>query len=224
LCVSRRRQATERFQRISAAYESVKTEKARADFDRRREAQRYGFGGDAGGGPDPSQAASATWEEAFRDAGAIFEAAQAWWKDELATLDADFVEFSDAMATRRFGDAYVIVQKRAGLILGIAIPLLVILRWPGAALAVLRGVTPIITFVLGTLSRFVIRNPRLLPVVAGLIHRFASTTWRRMAARARERARERAEEQQRRASQSSRSSTGAGSSRTRTSSNRRPRS
>lgn len=114
-------------------------------------------------------------------------------------IDADIEEFMKAARERRFGDAYVIMEKRSGLILGIVFPLLIvreivvataryftrmqILRWPGAALAVLRGVTPVLTFVIGIASRTLAHNPRLLPLVAGLLQRLAATSWRQMAVR-----------------------------------------
>ncbi|KAJ8598715.1 hypothetical protein CTAYLR_010779 [Chrysophaeum taylorii] len=176
--------ATARFQRLSVAYESVKSAAARADYDRRRTQQQWS---DFGQQRHTQAQAAATWAEAFQDAEAMFEALQTWWTDETAALEADIADFSTAMRTRRWGDAYVLLQKRSGLIIGVALPLIVLLRWPSAAFAVLRGLTPIITFLIGAVSRTLASNPRLLPLVAGLIHRIAATTWRRMAARARER-------------------------------------
>lgn len=125
------------------------------------------------------------------------------WANYTSTfqaIDADIEEFMKAARERRFGDAYVIMEKRSGLIIGIVFPLLFvrsiaalvpsyylarvqILRWPGAALAVLRGVTPVLTFVIGIASRTLAHNPRLFPLVAGLLQRLAATSWRQMAVR-----------------------------------------
>jgi len=184
-------EATGKFQRLSAAYESIKTASARQAYDNARHAGQWT--GNNYSQQEAEAAAYATWQEAFKDAEAIFTAAQSWWKDEVTALELDLDEFSNAVSARKLGDAYFIAQKRAGLIVGIVLPLLLIIRWPGAALALLRGAVPIITFLFGTASRILLRNPRLLPVVAGLLHRFAATAWRRMVARARERKQEQEE-------------------------------
>jgi len=111
----------------------------------------------------------------------------AWWKDEITALEGDIKEFSTAIGNNRLGDAYEVARRRVGLIVGVVVPLLVLLRWPGAALAVLRGATPIITVFVGGISRLLLRNPRLLAPVLGFLHQFVASTWRRMAAQARDR-------------------------------------
>ena len=77
---------------------------------------------------------------AWADAGALLEAAQAWWEEEYAALDEDVEEFSAAVTHRRLGDALDVVKRRSGLIVSVVVPALVLLRWPGAAVWVLRGV------------------------------------------------------------------------------------
>ncbi|KAH8065503.1 hypothetical protein JL720_12733 [Aureococcus anophagefferens] len=113
-------EATRKFQELSAAYEQIKDQRLRAAYDAR---QTWGGGG---GGRRPfdanrsAQEAAATWAEAYDDAGALFEAGRAWWSDECAALDDDAHDF--AMAAERLGDAWVIAQRRSGLIVGVAVP------------------------------------------------------------------------------------------------------
>lgn len=124
----------------------------------------------------------------------------AWSESSVQALEADIEEFMQAASERRFRDAYAIMEKRSGLILGVVLPLLVVrtskrrlfpdvavrrqvLRWPAATLAILRGVTPVLTFAIGVAARTITYNPRLLPLIAGLLRRLAETSWRRMAVR-----------------------------------------
>ena len=184
-------EATRKFQELSAAYEQIKDSGARAAFDRSGPGNASGFGGGYGQhqGPfDPKQSAreaAATWAEAFDDAGALVQAGKVWWEDERAELDDDAHDFAMAISERRLGDAWVVAQKRSGLIVGVALPLLVVLRWPGAALAVLRGVAPLVTVVLGGVARVLVQNPRLLPVFTGLIRQFGGRYWTAAVQRAR---------------------------------------
>ena len=184
-------EATRKFQELSAAYEQIKDGGARAAFDRSGTGSASGFGGGYGQhqGPfDPQQSAreaAATWAEAFDDAGALVQAGKVWWEDERAELDDDAHDFAMAISERRLGDAWVVAQKRSGLIVGVALPLLVVLRWPGAALAVLRGVAPLVTVVLGGVARVLVQNPRLLPVFTGLIRQFGGRYWTAAVQRAR---------------------------------------
>ena len=97
------------------------------------------------------------------------EAAQAWWEEEYAALDEDVEEFSAAVTHRRLGDALDVVKRRSGLIVSVVVPALVLLRWPGAAVWVLRGVAPLATAVIGIAARVVLQNPRLLPFFVNII-------------------------------------------------------
>ena len=58
-------------------------------------------------------------------------------------LDEDVEEFSAAVTHRRLGDALDVVKRRSGLIVSVVVPALVLLRWPGAAVWVLRGGAPL---------------------------------------------------------------------------------
>ena len=129
--------------------------------------------------------AAATWAEAWADAGALLEAAQAWWEEEYAALDEDVEEFSAAVTHRRLGDALDVVKRRSGLIVSVVVPALVLLRWPGAAVWVLRGVAPLATAVIGIAARVVLQNPRLLPFFVNIIRQVGGGLWRRAVARAR---------------------------------------
>ena len=115
------------------------------------------------------------------------EAAQAWWEEEYAALDEDVEEFSAAVTHRRLGDALDVVKRRSGLIVSVVVPALVLLRWPGAAVWVLRGVAPLATAVIGIAARVVLQNPRLLPFFVNIIRNVGGGLWRRAVARARRR-------------------------------------
>lgn len=178
--------ATKKFQELSAAYESIKDSGARAVYDARARSQ------DSGGFQNPftqgsPQQAAATWDEAWADAGALVEAAQAWWEEECAALDEDVAELSDAVTHRRLGDALDVVKRRSGLIVGVAVPSLILLRWPGAAVWVLRGIAPLATVVVGTVARVVMQNPRLLPLFGQFIRQVGGGLWSRAVGRARRR-------------------------------------
>ena len=97
------------------------------------------------------------------------EAAQAWWEEEYAALDEDVEEFSAAVTHRRLGDALDVFKRRSGLIVSVVVPALVLLRWPGAAVWVLRGVAPLATAFIGIAARVVLQNPRLLPFFVNII-------------------------------------------------------
>ena len=84
-----------------------------------------------------------------------------WFAEECSALDDDVAEFTDAVAHRRLGDAWDVAKRRSGLIVGVAVPALVLLRFPGAAVWVLRGAVPLITGVVGVVAQVVLRNPRL---------------------------------------------------------------
>jgi hypothetical protein len=178
--------ATKKFQELSAAYEAIKDSGARAAYDARA------LSPDAGGFENPftqgsPKQAAATWDGAWADAGALVEAAQAWWEEECAALDEDVAELSDAVAHRRLGDALDVVTRRSGLIVGVAVPSLILLRWPGAAVWVLRGIAPLATVVVGTVARVVMQNPRLLPLFGQFIRQVGGGLWLRAVGRARRR-------------------------------------
>ena len=185
-------EATRKFQELSAAYEQIKDQRLRAAYDARR---TWGGGGERASGPfdanRSAQEAAATWAEAYDDAGALFEAGRAWWSDECAALDDDAHDFAMAASERRLGDAWVIAQRRSGLIVGVAVPLVILLRWPGAALAVIRGAAPLVTAALGVAARLFVQNPRLVPVFTGLIRQFGGRYWTTAVNRARAKLRER---------------------------------
>ena len=91
------------------------------------------------------------------------------------------------MTHRRLGDALDVVKRRSGLIVSVVVPALVLLRWPGAAVWVLRGVAPLATAVIGIAARVVLQNPRLLPFFVNIIRQVGGGLWRRAVARARRR-------------------------------------
>ena len=103
----------------------------------------------------------------------------------VAALDDDAHDFAMAASERRLGDAWVIAQRRSGLIVGVAVPLVILLRWPGAALAVIRGAAPLVTAALGVAARLFVQNPRLVPVFTGLIRQFGGRYWTAAVNRAR---------------------------------------
>ena len=182
--------ATKKFQELSAAYDEIKDSGARAAYDARARFQDTdpGYGRPRQQSAQQSAAqAAATWAEAWADAGALLEAAQAWWEEEYAALDEDVEEFSSAVTHRRFGDALDVVKRRSGLIVSVVVPTLVLLRWPGAAVWVLRGVAPLATAVIGIAARVVLQNPRLLPFFVNIIRHIGGGLWRNAVARARRR-------------------------------------
>ena len=182
--------ATKKFQELSAAYDEIKDSGARAAYDARARFQDTdpGYGRPRQQSAQQSAAqAAATWAEAWADAGALLEAAQAWWEEEYAALDEDVEEFSAAVTHRRLGDALDVVKRRSGLIVSVVVPALVLLRWPGAAVWVLRGVAPLATAVIGIAARVVLQNPRLLPFFVNIIRNVGGGLWRRAVARARRR-------------------------------------
>jgi hypothetical protein len=182
--------ATKKFQELSAAYDEIKDSGARAAYDARARFQDTdrGYGRPRQQSAQQSAAqAAATWAEAWADAGALLEAAQAWWEEEYAALDEDVEEFSAAVTHRRLGDALDVVKRRSGLIVSVVVPALVLLRWPGAAVWVLRGVAPLATAVIGIAARVVLQNPRLLPFFVNIIRQVGGGLWRRAVARARRR-------------------------------------
>ena len=115
------------------------------------------------------------------------EAAQAWWEEEYAALDEDIDEFSAAVTHRRLGDALDVVKRRSGLIVSVVVPTLVLLRWPGAAVWVLRGVAPLATAVVGITARVAVENPRLLLFFGNIIRHVGGGLWRGAVALARRR-------------------------------------
>lgn len=125
-------------------------------------------------------------------------------KDELAELEEDVNAFSAAIGNNKYGDAFVLLQKRAGLIFGIMVPLFVLIRWPAGVAAVLRVAVALITLAFTNVLRY---RAFFGPFIA-YFHRVAVTMWRRMAARARERVQQ--EKQQQKQQQRSDSRRGSG--------------
>ena len=157
--------ATRRFQHLANAYEALKSERARAAYvpppppgARAAGSSSYSSAGDARGGGDDgggvARPAWWTWEEATDDADAMAEAAADWARDEVRALETDVAAASAAVRVRDWAALREFARRRSGLVLSVALPLLVTLRWPAAVGVALRAAPTLLKFGYGLLKVF----------------------------------------------------------------------
>mmetsp|Transcript_1390 Transcript_1390/g.3207 ORF Transcript_1390/g.3207 Transcript_1390/m.3207 type:complete len:355 (+) Transcript_1390:102-1166(+) len=198
-------EATRKFQQLASAYNSIKDATARANWSQR---QAFGQGqrssGDprgawSGFGSSPSRSSSAeeVWDAAAKDAAAMAEAFGNYLQEQAQEVEKDINTFSDAAYRSDWPVAREIAMRRKGLILGVAVPLLVVLRWPAAAVAALRvaslGAGTALKVFGGVIAVMVRTNPQLLMAIWGMIAPIATSLWENGVRRARDRLRQKQE-------------------------------
>jgi len=193
-------EATRRFQQLAAAYDAIKNETSRQAWAR-QQTQGSRTDGDPRGAwsgfkrTEPAGQANPedVWDAAAKDAAAMAEAFGDFLQQQAAEIEKDVNAFSTAAYEGNWTTARELAMKRKGLIIGVAVPLLVVLRWPAAAVAALRvaslGAGTALKFVGVFLVGLVRANPRLLPAIWQLVGPLAMSLWESAVRRAHSRLR-----------------------------------
>lgn len=153
-------EATRRFQEVSDAYEAISTAERRRNYNPARGTSAGSSAGSSSGGfsdfghfghqaVDPEE----VFKTVLHDMGVGTDVVKFYLQD----LQDDVAEVSDAVKDGHYDPLWDFVNRRKGLFAATLLPLLVIFRMPGLALAALTVVPRIGLSILSVVSRLPIK-------------------------------------------------------------------